>query len=67
VLEESTTTLKVTSCVANAGWKDTILTPACARMHVGFQQVGAPQEHERFWARLNTAGTVVNIILQSCT
>ena len=53
--------------MANAGWKDTILTWAGTRVHVRLQQVGAPQEHERFWSRLNTAGTVVNIILQSCT
>ena len=67
LLEQSTTTLKVTKAVANAGWKDTIITRAGTRVHVGFQQVGAPEEQERFWARLNTAGTVVNIILQSCT
>jgi len=53
--------------MANAGWKDTILTWAGTRVHVRLQQVGAPQQQERFWARLNTAGTVVNIILQSCT
>ncbi len=70
LLEQSTTTLKVTDADARAGWKSVVLTRAGTRVHVGFQQVGAPEEQERFWARLNTLGTpgtVVNLVLQSCT
>jgi hypothetical protein len=70
LLEQSTTTLKVTDADARPGWKDSVLTRAGARVHVGFQQVGAPEEQERFWARLNTLGTpgtVVNLVLQSCS
>ena len=70
LLETSTTTLKVTDADAKTGWKDVIITRAGTRVHVGFQQVGAPEEQERVWARLNTLGTpgtVVSIVLQSCT
>jgi hypothetical protein len=70
LLEESTTTLKVTDVDTKSGWKASILTGAGTRVHVGFQQIGAPEEQERFWARLNTLGTpgtVVNAVLQSCT
>jgi hypothetical protein len=70
LLEESTTTLKVTDADAASGWKDTVIVQTGTRVHVGFQVVGAPEEQERFWARLNTVGTpgtVVNVILQSCT
>lgn len=70
LLQESTTMLKVTDADARSGWKDTVLTRAGTRVHVGFQQVGAPEEQERFWARLNTLGTPgteVILVLQSCT
>jgi hypothetical protein len=68
--EQSTTTLTVTDADATSGWKDSVLTGSGTRVHVGFQQIGAPEEQERFWARLNTVGTpgtVVNVVLQSCT
>jgi hypothetical protein len=70
LLEQSTTTLKVTDADANAGWTATILTASGTKVHVGFQQVGAPEEQERFWARLNTKGTPGTeaiLVLQSCT
>jgi hypothetical protein len=70
LLEVSTTTLKVTDTDTASGWKDTVIVKMGTRVHVGFQQVGAPEEQERFWARLNTAGTpgtAVNVVLQSCT
>jgi hypothetical protein len=70
LLEVSTTTLKVTDTDTASGWKDTIIVKMGTRVHVGFQQVGAPEEQERFWARLNTVGTpgtIVNVVLQSCT
>jgi hypothetical protein len=70
LLEESTTTLKVTDADARSGWKDTVLTRTGTRVHVGFQQIGAPEEQERFWGRLNTLGTPgteVILVLQSCT
>jgi hypothetical protein len=70
LLEQSTTTLKVTDADARSGWKDSVLTRTGTRVHVGFQQVGAPEEQERFWARLNTLGTPgteVILVLQSCT
>jgi hypothetical protein len=70
LLEVSTTTLKVTDADAASGWKDTVIVRMGTRVHVGFQQVGAPEEQERFWARLNTVGTpgtIVNVVLQSCT
>lgn len=70
LLEQSITTLKVTGVAAQSSWKDTVLTRAGTRVHVGFQQVGAPEEQERFWGRLNTLGTPgteVILVLQSCT
>jgi hypothetical protein len=70
LLEQSTTTLKVTDADANSGWKEVVITGTAATVHVGFQQVGAPEEQARVWARLNTVGTpgtVVNLVLQSCT
>jgi hypothetical protein len=70
LLEVSTTTLKVTDADAASGWKDTVIARMGTRVHVGFQQIGAPEEQERFWARLNTVGTpgtAVNVVLQSCT
>lgn len=70
LLEQSTTMLKVTAAHANSGWTATILTASGTKVHVGFQQVGAPEEQERFWARLNTKGTPGTeaiLVLQSCT
>lgn len=70
LLEVSTTTLKVTDADAASVWKDTVIARMGTRVHVGFQQIGAPEEQERFWARLNTVGTpgtAVNVVLQSCT
>jgi hypothetical protein len=70
LLEVSTTTLKVTDADAVSGWKDTVIVRMGTRVHVGFQQIGAPEEQKRFWARLNTVGTpgtIVNVVLQSCT
>lgn len=70
LLEVSTTTLKVTDADAAADWKDAVIVGTGTRVHVGFQQIGAPEEQERFWARLNTVGTpgtIVNVILQTCT
>jgi cytoskeletal protein RodZ len=70
IREQSTTSLEVTDADANSGWKDTVITKTGARVHVGFQQIGAPEEQERFWARLNTVGTpgtMITHVLQSCT
>jgi hypothetical protein len=70
MFQESTTMLKITDADANASWNASVRTLAGVRVHVGFQQVGQPQEQERFWARLNTLGTPgtdVNIVLQSCS
>jgi hypothetical protein len=70
LLEVSTTTLKVTDADAATGWKDEVIVGMGTRVHVGFQEIGAPEEQERFWARLNTVGTpgtIVNVILQTCT
>ena len=66
----STTTLKVTDADANSGWKVQIITRSSTRPHVGFQGIGMPDNQVRFWARLNTLGTpgtVINVVLQSCT
>ena len=70
LFQDSTTKLKVTNVAADAGWKDVVITPAGTRPHVGFQRIGLPNDQERFWARLNTTGTpgtVMNVVLQSCT
>lgn len=70
LLEQSTTTLQVTDANSNSGWKDTVITGTGTKVHVGFQRIGAPEEQERAWARLNTTGTpgtIVNLVLQSCT
>lgn len=67
LLQPSQTTLDVESVSHNSGWKDTVITESGTRVHVGFQRVGAPQEQERFWARLNSTGTIITIVLQSCT
>jgi hypothetical protein len=69
LLERSTTMLQITDADGNAGWTANILTASGTKVHVGFQQVDAPEEQERFWARLNTKGTAgaeAILVLQSC-
>jgi hypothetical protein len=71
LLQETNTTLKVTSARAAQGWKVNVVTNGTStRPHVGFQRIGVPADQERFWARMNTAGTpgtVINVVIQSCT
>jgi hypothetical protein len=70
LLQESNTTLKVTDADARPGWKVAVITRSSTRPHVGFQGIGKPDNQERFWARMNTRGTpgtVVNVVIQSCT
>jgi hypothetical protein len=70
LLQESNTTLRVTDADSNSGWKNTVITREGTRVHVGFQQIGNPNDQERFWARMNTTGTpgtVINVVIQSCT
>lgn len=70
LLQQSTSTLKVTDVDPTNGWKDTVLSRTGTRPHVGFQVVGNPNDQERFWARTNTIGTpgtVINVVVQSCT
>jgi hypothetical protein len=70
LLQESNTVLKVTDTDPTHGWKYTVLTRSGMRPHVGFQGVGMPNKQERFWARMNTLGTpgtVINVVIQSCT
>jgi hypothetical protein len=66
----SNTTLRVTDTDPTHGWKYTILSRSGSRPHVGFQGAGKPDNQERFWARMNTRGTpgtVINVVIQSCT
>jgi hypothetical protein len=67
VLHETLTTLKVTSVKPAAGWLDVVVTASGTKVHVGFQLLGAPLEQERFWARINSTGTVITTVLQTCT
>jgi hypothetical protein len=71
LLQKSNTKLKVTEANADSGWKVNVVTSgATTRPHVGFQRVGVPADQERFWARMNTQGTpgtVINVVIQSCT
>lgn len=70
LLQESNTTLKVTDADARAGWKVSVIIRSSTRPHVGFQKIGMPNKQERFWARMNTLGppgTVINVVIQSCT
>ena len=71
LLQESNTTLKVTSARAKQGWKVNVVTNGIStRPHVGFQRIGVPADQDRFWARMNTAGTpgtVINVVIQACT
>jgi hypothetical protein len=60
----------VTDTDPTHGWKYTVLTRSGTRPHVGFQAAGNPNDQERFWARMNTLGTpgtVINVLIQSCT
>lgn len=67
VLQQSTTTLNVTSAKPVSGWKATVITASGTTVHVGFQQVGLDNEQVRFWARLNSTGTTITIVIQTCT
>jgi hypothetical protein len=67
LVQLTTTTLKVTSAIPASGWKATVITATGTTVHVGFQQVGLDNEQVRFWARLNTTGTRITTILQTCT
>jgi hypothetical protein len=67
LLQLSQTNLDVEATTDNPGWKDTVITEHGVRVHVGFQQIGAPQNQERFWARLDPSGATIAIIVQSCT
>jgi hypothetical protein len=67
ILQLSTTTLKVTSTTHTSGWKATVITAIGQTVHVGFQQVAFDNEQERFWARLNSTGTKIITVLQTCT
>jgi hypothetical protein len=67
MLQQTQTTLSVTSVSPATGWKDSVVTATGTTVHVSFQRVGAPEEQERFWARLNSTGTTITIVIQSCT
>jgi hypothetical protein len=71
LVQESTTTLRVTAAQANSGWKVNVATSqTSAHPHVGFQRLGTPNDQERFWAHLNTKGTpgtVLTVVIESCT
>jgi hypothetical protein len=67
LLQKTQTTLKVTSVSPASGWKATVVTAIGQKVHVGFQRVADPNEQERFWARLDSTGTRITIVVQSCT
>jgi hypothetical protein len=67
VLQQSQTTLSVTSVSPATGWKDSIVAATGTTVHVSFQRIGHEEEQERFWARVNSTGTRITIIIQSCT
>jgi len=71
LVQESNTTLRVTSANAKSGWKVNVATSQTStHPHVGFQRLGMPNDQERFWAHLNTAGipgTVLTTVIESCT
>jgi type IV secretory pathway VirJ component len=67
VLHKRVLTLEVTAVYPNSGWKDTVITAISQKVHVGFQGTVDPNEQERFWARLDSTGTRITIIVQSCT
>jgi hypothetical protein len=60
----------VTDADARSGWKVDVVTRSSTPPHVGFQRIGVADDQERFWARMNTLGTpgtVVNVVIHSCT
>ncbi len=66
----SNTTLRVIDTDPTHGWKYHVITRTGTRPHVGFQGQSNPNNQERFWARMNTLGTpgtVINVVIQSCT
>lgn len=67
LLQQSQTTLSVTSVSPATGWKDSVVTATGTTVHVSFQRVGDPQDQDRFWGRLNSTGTRITIVIQSCT
>jgi hypothetical protein len=71
LVQESNTTLRVTSASAKSGWKVNVATSQTStHPHVGFQRLGMPNDQERFWAHLNTTGTpgtVLTVVIESCT
>jgi hypothetical protein len=67
MLQQSQTTLSVTSVSPATGWKDSVVTATGTTVHVSFQKVGDPADQERFFARLNSTGTRITIVIQSCT
>lgn len=71
LLQEGTTTLRVTDANAKSGWKVNVATSQTStHPHVGFQRLGMPNDQERFWAHLNTTGTpgtVITLVIESCT
>jgi hypothetical protein len=71
LVQESNTTLRVTSASAKSGWKVNVATSQTStHPHVGFQRLGMPNDQERFWAHLNTTGTpgtVLTVLIESCT
>ncbi len=67
LLRQTQTSLKVTDADSRSGWQSSVVTRAGTRVHVGFQRVGDPHEQERFFARLNSTGTVITIVTQTCT
>lgn len=67
VLHKRQTTLAVTAVHPQPGWKGTVVTALGPKVHVGFQRVADPNRQERFWARLDSTGTRITIVVQSCT
>jgi hypothetical protein len=67
LLQQTTTSLMVSSATPKSGWKDTVITASGTTVHVGFQIVKFDNEQERFWARLNAKGTTVTTTIQTCT
>jgi hypothetical protein len=71
LVQESDTTLRVTDAHAKSGWKVNVATShTSTHPHVGFQRIGVPNDQERFWGHMNTAGTpgtVLTVVIESCT
>jgi hypothetical protein len=64
LLRPTTTTLSVTSATPVSPWKATVVVPSGARVHVMF--VNKPKQ-DRWYARLNAAGTRIDIVEVDCT